>query len=150
MVNSRAKGRRGELEVAKLLSVALETECKLNYAQSAHSGYDLALFGWAVEVKRAEKPEWNAWFAQALGNAQRDRLMPVLFHRANHARGWDVYMPVAVFLVVWGGAGPFNEHDWLRVSFDVAVATMKRVSEAQKNPGDKPGLNTHMTQKETT
>lgn len=131
MVNSRSKGRRGELEVARLLTTALGVEVKLNYAQAAHSGYDLAVFGWAVEVKRAETPKWSAWYEQAMTNAQRDKLMPILFHRANHSRTWDVHIPVAVFLVVWGGEGPFTEHDWLRVSFDVGIATMSRT---QKKP----------------
>jgi len=134
MVNSRAKGRRGELEVAKLLSAAFDTEIKINYAQAAHSGYDIEVFGWAVEVKRAEKPEWNAWFQQASTNAERDGLMPILFHRANHARSWDVHMPVSVFLEVWGGDGPFHAADWLRMSFDVGVATMGQ-KKSRRQPG---------------
>ena len=136
MVNSRAKGRRGELEVAKLLSTAMGVEVKLNYAQAAHSGYDIAVCGWAVEVKRAESPRWTEWYSQAMSNAQRDKLMPILFHRANHSRTWDVYLPAAVFLVVWGGEGPFTEHDWLRVGFDVGVATMART---QKKPDGESG-----------
>jgi hypothetical protein len=36
-----------------------------------------------------------------------------------------VYLPISVFLVVWGGQGPFDENDWMQVSFDVAIATMR-------------------------
>ncbi|NBS40936.1 MAG: hypothetical protein EBS73_17145 [Betaproteobacteria bacterium] len=147
-INSRQKGRRGELEVAKLLSTALDIEVKLNYEQSAAGGYDMRVWGWAIEVKRAESPEWSAWQRQALQSAWREGLMPILFHRRNHARNWDCYLPISVFLVVWGGEGPFTEDDWLRVSLDVAVATMKN-SLSQKNPGDLPGQTLIREHKET-
>jgi hypothetical protein len=39
-------------------------------------------------------------------------------------------------LVVWGGDGPFDESDWMQMSFDVAIATMKQT---KKNPGVEPG-----------
>jgi len=56
-----------------------------------------------------------------------------------------------VFLVVWGGEGPFTEDDWLRVSLDVAVATMKNSHRplSQKNPGDLPGQTLIREHKET-
>ena len=117
-INSRQKGRRGELEVAKLISQALDFQVKLNYDQSATGGYDMKVWGWAVEVKRAENPDWRAWQRQALNSAWKDGLMPILFHRRNHARYWDVYLPISVFLVVWGGQGPllrlFGYRAWWR------------------------------------
>jgi hypothetical protein len=135
-INSRQKGRRGELEVAKLISQALDFQVKLNYEQSATGGYDMKVWGWAVEVKRAENPDWRAWQRQALTSAWRDGLMPILFHRRNHARYWDVYMPISVFLVVWGGQGPFDENDWMQVSFEVAIATMRMTHGSTYTQGD--------------
>jgi len=125
VINSRQKGRRGELEVARLIALALGVEVQINYAQSAIGGYDIAVWGWAIEVKRAEKLDLPAWQKQALASAWKDKLMPVLWHRKNHARYWDVYMPASVFLVVWGGQGPFTEGDWICMSADVAIATMR-------------------------
>jgi hypothetical protein len=136
VINSRQKGRRGELEVAKLISQALDFQVKLNYDQSAAGGYDMKVWGWAVEVKRAENPDWRAWQRQALTSAWRDGLMPILFHRRNHARYWDVYMPISVFLVVWGGQGPFDESDWMQVSFEVAIATMRMTHGSTYTQGD--------------
>jgi hypothetical protein len=140
VINSRQKGRRGELEVAKLISQALDFQVKLNYEQSATGGYDMKVWGWAVEVKRAENPDWRAWQRQALTSAWRDGLMPILFHRRNHARYWDVYMPISVFLVVWGGQGPFDESDWMQVSFEVAIATMRMThgSTYTQNDSERP------------
>ena len=136
-INSRQKGRRGELEVAKLISQALDFQVKLNYDQAAAGGYDMKVWGWAVEVKRAESPDWTAWQRQALTSAWKDGLMPILFHRRNHARHWDVYMPISVFLVVWGGQGPFDENDWMQVSFDVAIATMRMTYGPTHSQGDR-------------
>ena len=135
-INSRQKGRRGELEVAKLISQALDFQVKLNYDQSATGGYDMKVWGWAVEVKRAENPDWRAWQRQALNSAWKDGLMPILFHRRNHARYWDVYLPISVFLVVWGGQGPFDENDWMQVSFEVAIATMRMTHGSTYTQGD--------------
>ena len=55
VINSRQKGRRGELEVARLIASALGVDVKINYAQAAMGGYDIAVWGWAIEVKRAER-----------------------------------------------------------------------------------------------
>ena len=136
-INSRQKGRRGELEVAKLISQALDFQVKLNYDQAAAGGYDMKVWGWAVEVKRAENPDWRAWQRQALTSAWKDGLMPILFHRRNHARYWDVYLPISVFLVVWGGQGPFDENDWMQVSFEVAIATMRMTHGSTYTQGDR-------------
>ena len=126
VLDSRNKGRRGEVEVARILSAALEIEVPINYAQAALGGYDISVAGWAIEVKRAEKVALRQWQQQAMASAWKHHLMPCLWHRRNHNQ-WQVWFPVCAFLVVWGGSGPFAQDDWLMVTEDIGVATIKRM-----------------------
>jgi hypothetical protein len=57
MINSRAKGRAGEQEVATILRDELGMEVHRNWAQQAAiGGCDLiGIPGWGIEVKRIKK-----------------------------------------------------------------------------------------------
>ena len=88
-INSRAKGKSGELECAKILSSELGIPVRRNLEQTAMGGYDLlGVDGYAIEVKRA-KAYSNQWFEQALRQANGS--VPVLLYRIDR-QGWKCEM----------------------------------------------------------
>jgi hypothetical protein len=67
---SRCKGRRGEQELARLLSDELGSVVARNLMQFREGGHDLlGLDGWSIEVKRAAQPQLTEWWIQALAQA---------------------------------------------------------------------------------
>ena len=127
---ARRKGRSGEQEAVRLLR-----ECfgdlwsfERNSFQSRMGGDDVATdapYSW--EIKRAEKPLWSQWFAQAKDQGARHTppKMPVVMHRANNqewtftmqmngrefarvVRALDLFnhLPQETQLALLGGKGP--------------------------------------------
>lgn len=102
---SRDKGARGEREVYHLLQ-PIVNECYIahgltppmlqrNQNQSRSGGYDIVGLDWlALEVKRQEKLEINAWWDQTMRQCG-DTQEPVLFYRKNMHK-WKVMMLVDV------------------------------------------------------
>ena len=127
VVNARQKGRRGELEVQKLLQNALETTVPLNYAQAAAGGFDMQAGGWAIEVKRAENIKMRQWQSQALDSAWKHGLMPCLWYRQSY-KEWAIRFPILAFLMVWteNPVTSWSQSDWLEVDVNAAIATIKR------------------------
>ena len=88
-INSRSKGKSGELECAKILSDELGVPVRRNLEQTALGGYDLlGIDGYAIEVKRA-KAYSNQWFEQAL--RQAIGRVPVLLYRLDR-QSWKCEM----------------------------------------------------------
>lgn len=98
MLRAKLKGANGEREVIQLLQPIVEKifqerslPCPLierNAMQFARGGYDLIGIDWcAIEVKRCEDLNLNAWWRQA--QAQAGKREPILFYRQNN-RGWRV------------------------------------------------------------
>lgn len=106
-MNPRAKGIRGEQEVAAIFkeavySVMTKRGCEQaeihrvmrsiqrNTLQSANGGCDLTnTFGLAVEVKRSEILQLPAWWRQTVEQADRNNEWPVLIYRQNKGK-WKV------------------------------------------------------------
>jgi len=98
-INSRAKGKRGELELAHWLTDA---------GHPAHRGQQFAggtespdvvapsLAGIHIECKRVEAGNPYAWMAQASRDAGPDKI-PVVFHRRNDEE-WLVVIKARHFL----------------------------------------------------
>ena len=82
MINSRAKGKTGELEIVKLLCDELGVDATRNWReQAAVGGSDiLGVPGWAIEVKRQKKFD-ASWWQQTAEQAARADLDPVLLYR---------------------------------------------------------------------
>ena len=81
MTNSKAKGKRGELEVVQLIKEHTGIEAHRNWLeQSAQGGVDIVgVPGWAIEVKRQKK--WlGKWWTQAAQQA-KDGNKPVLLYK---------------------------------------------------------------------
>ncbi len=98
---SQAKGRAGELELARILQdygYPVEPGHALNYGKEP----DLSgLPGIHCEVKRCEQLRLSEWLAQAVRDAEKfgDGL-PVIFHRKNR-EPWLVTMRLTDWLKVY-------------------------------------------------
>lgn len=97
------KGKSGEREVIAYLQPIVDDVYALhelevpklqrNLMQSASGGFDIAGLEWiALEVKRHETPNVEAFWAQTLKQATRGR-EPVLWYRVNGGK-WRIVMHV--------------------------------------------------------
>jgi len=105
------KGKNGEREVVNLLQpyvdkiykgLGLESPDLLrNQMQSAVGGYDIVGLPWlALEVKRQEQLQLNAWWKQVTAACAAHQV-PVVIFRQNRQK-WQVLMPAWVHT---GGQG---------------------------------------------
>lgn len=79
---SREKGRKGEIELCKLLSAELGVTLQRNRDQAANGGADcLQLRGFAIECKRTERLARPTWWAQATEQGQKATAEPLVFYR---------------------------------------------------------------------
>jgi hypothetical protein len=95
------KGKRGEREVVKLLQPVVDKVFSArglepptlfrNKNQSFQGGYDIDGIDWlALEVKRQETLNINAWWKQSVRQASKEQV-PVLIYKQNH-KPWKVQM----------------------------------------------------------
>jgi len=92
-INSRQKGKSGELEVVHLLREELGLETTRNLDQWRDGGSDiLGVEGWAIEVKRAKTPNIKSWWEQAVRQAG-DVKSPALWYRLDR-KYWRVVIPL--------------------------------------------------------
>jgi hypothetical protein len=105
LINSRIKGKSGELELSRLTEKALGIKLTRNLSQSRSGGHDLecittdgALSQYfaclAIEVKRSKHapPAMRAqWWAQACTQAEKAGRVPLLAFRQDR-EGWRVQL----------------------------------------------------------
>lgn len=97
-IASRNKGKRGEREVARLLSDLLGVDARRLVRQHAGDSDVVGVDGWVIEVKRCERAtpaDISRWWDQAVAQAQADNGLPALFYRQNR-RDWRVVWPLSV------------------------------------------------------
>lgn len=101
-INSRAKGKTGELEIAKLLREKFGYEDARRGQQHA-GGPDspdvMGVDGLHIEVKRVEKLNVE----EAMQQSERDcgeNEVPVVFHRKNKER-WKATLRLDDFMNLW-------------------------------------------------
>ena len=87
----RTKGQVGEREFAKLIEDNLGIECKRRIEQTRDSGHDLDLMDYAIEVKRAKKPNISGWWKQTVENAVAVNMIPLLAYRIDNQK-WQIVM----------------------------------------------------------
>lgn len=96
MVNSRAKGRRGEREVIDEIKALTGIQLEVNYSQTFGGGHDLlGLDGFAIEVKRKKQittADLKSFWEQTTRQAIKIRLLPCLWFRADRCE-WRVMIP---------------------------------------------------------
>lgn len=99
-MNSRQKGKRGELEAAKVLKeYGYETRRGQQYSGATGDADVVGLPGIHLEIKRVEKLNISKAMQQSIQDA-KDGEMPVVMHRRNRET-WLVTMPLKVFMVLY-------------------------------------------------
>jgi hypothetical protein len=115
-INSRAKGKRAELEVCRLLSEGLGRRIHRNWqAQSAEGGHDISGLDFcSIESKHVKQWALPAWWAQTTGQARDAGRVPVLFYKMP-LQGWYVVVP-------WGWLNPeFNSEPYPELANTVII-----------------------------
>ena len=100
-MNSRDKGKRGELELAKKLKeYGYYTRRGQQYCGANGDADVVGLPGIHIECKRVEKLNLYDAMSQAVSDAKEDE-MPAVFHRKNHCE-WLVTMRFDDFMRMYG------------------------------------------------
>lgn len=102
MSNSRQKGKRGELEVARLCrQQGYAARRTAQYCGNTGDASDVTgLPGIHVEVKRAERLRLDDALSQAVRDSAGSDDLPAVFHRANEAP-WKVTMLAEDWFVIY-------------------------------------------------
>lgn len=98
-MNSKDKGKRGELELAKILrEYGYDTRRGQQY--SGIGGDDVVgLPGIHIECKRVERLNIYEAMAQSVRDCKGD--VPTVFHRKNNQK-WLVTLPLEEFIKIYG------------------------------------------------
>lgn len=100
-MNSRQKGKRGELELAHILQAyGYDTRRGQQYSGAKGDADVIGIPGLHIECKRAERLD----LTKALEQAERDHApgtVPVVMHRKN-GEGWQVTLSLEDFIHLWG------------------------------------------------
>lgn len=100
MVNSRSKGKRGELEVANILKEhGYDARRGQQYCGANGDADVVGLDDIHLEVKRTEKSEIYKWMDQASDDAN-EREMPVIVHRKDR-KPWVAIMDFEDFIKMY-------------------------------------------------
>ena len=104
-INSRTKGKRGELEIAALLrGYGFDARRGVQYAGGHDSPDVIGLPGIHLEIKRTESLRLYPAVEQAMQDRKAGDLATV-WHRQN-GRSWVVILPVEDFLSLYKAAVP--------------------------------------------
>ena len=104
-LNSRNKGKKGELEIANLLKTKYGYD-NARRGQQFHGGADspdvVGVNGLHIEVKRVEKLNIDDALAQSERDAGENEI-PVVFHRRNNQK-WKTTLSLDNFMKIWRGS----------------------------------------------
>ena len=99
-INSRNKGKVGELELAaKLREFGYDAKRGQQYHGGGDSPDVVGIVGLHIECKRVEKGNVYDWLDQAIRDCGGSNI-PVVMHRRSR-RGWVVVLGLEDFLTVW-------------------------------------------------
>ena len=105
----RRKGQTGEREFFRLLSDELGACVRRNVDQARNGGADcIEVPGWSIEVKRHETGFREAWWDQALRQADEANCSPALAYRASR-QPWRVRVLLCDVVTVLGAFGSYGE-----------------------------------------
>ena len=99
-MNSRQKGKRGELELVHVLkSHDFDVRRGQQYSGASGDADVIGIAGLHIEVKRVERLNIQDALEQARRDA-RDGEVPAVFHRRNNEE-WKVTMSIEDFVRIW-------------------------------------------------
>lgn len=97
-LNSRDKGKNGELELAKLLRAHGFPARRGRQFHGGQTSPDvIGIEGFHIECKRVQAGNLYNWLAQARADAGTS--VPVVMHRRNH-KEWVAILPLTNFLAL--------------------------------------------------
>ncbi len=101
MTNSKAKGKRGELEVAHILQEhGYDARRTAQYCGNTGDASDVVgIPGYHVEVKYQERMELYKWYAQAVNDSEKSGDVPIVVHRQSR-KPWLVSLSLEDFLKI--------------------------------------------------
>lgn len=108
-INSKQKGKRAELEVAKILRDHgyLDAHRTAQYCGNTGEAADVdGVPGFHLEVKHQETTQLDKWWAQAVHDSDFTGRIPVLVHRKNGQK-WKITMDFEMWLEVVKDYVPF-------------------------------------------
>lgn len=101
-MNSKSKGKRGELELAELLRHAGHANARRSaqYCGNTGDAPDITgVDGLHIECKRAEQVRDEVFLQQAERDARKGEL-PVVMYRRNGEK-WKVNLRLELFMLIW-------------------------------------------------
>lgn len=104
-INSKSKGKRGELDIVHSLRDAGFSEVRrtAQYCGNTGDAPDVeGLPGIHIEVKRVERLNLKKAYEQAVNDSKNSGNMPVIFHRQSH-QPWMVTLSLEDFLKLYKG-----------------------------------------------
>lgn len=109
-INSRAKGKRGEIQLAhKLKEYGYEARRGVQYSGANGDADVVGLPGVHIECKRVERLNLYDAMAQSKHDARKGE-MPVVMHRKNHCE-WLVSLTLDDFMSLYQEHDVMNEHE---------------------------------------
>lgn len=101
-MNSKSKGKRGELELAELLRHAGHANARRSaqYCGNTGDAPDITgVDGLHIECKRAERVRDEVFLQQAERDARKGEI-PVVMYRRNHEE-WKANLRLDLFMLIW-------------------------------------------------
>lgn len=99
-INSKQKGKNGELEVAHILKgYGFDARRSQQYAGINNDADVIGLPSVHIEVKRTEKLNIDKAMEQSIKDS-RENEMPIVVHRKNRAK-WLVTMPLDLWMILY-------------------------------------------------
>ena len=110
-MNSKDKGKRGELEVAHILTFfGFDSRRTAQYCGNTGDAADVTgLEGFHIEVKRCETTKIWDWIAQAHRDHKEGEIPLVVFRKSRER--WQVVLDFEDFLKILGGKEDGNKED---------------------------------------
>lgn len=119
-INSRRKGKKGEREFFKLLTLRLRFLIERELDPARRGGSDSrSLPGWSMEVKRTAKLHFPRYWRQACDQALKEGRRPLLAWRPNGRKIWSIWVAEHPSMSVTGKLTP------KKLSLDEAIRLLR-------------------------
>ena len=111
-MNSKSKGKRGELELAELLRTAGYANARRSaqYCGNTGDAPDITgVEGLHIECKRREQIQDEVFMQQAEREAKKDEVPVVMYRRSREK--WKVCIRLDLFMLIWAELTDLQRHN---------------------------------------